>query len=89
MDVFDKASKAHLGAFRGDKKQFEDYVRKRGSRDYSNLIDMVVDSLVDKGFVRCAVNPAEIMITQEGINMCNRKGETGWHASDYSVDYVC
>ncbi|HKG89511.1 MAG TPA: hypothetical protein VKA95_14400 [Nitrososphaeraceae archaeon] len=46
---------------------------------------MVVDSLVDKGFVRRAVNPAEIMITQEGINMCNTEGETGWHASDYPV----
>jgi len=86
MDVFDKASKAHLGGFRGDKKQFENYVGKRGSKVYSDLIDMVVDSLVDKGFVRRAVNPAEIMITQEGINMCNTKGETGWHASDYSVD---
>jgi hypothetical protein len=89
IDVFDKASKAHLGGFRGDKKQFENYVGKRGSKVYSDLIDMVVDSLVDKGFVRRAVNPAEIMITQEGINMCNTKGETSWHASDYSVDYVC
>ena len=86
MDVFDKASKAHLGAFRGDKKQFEDYVRKRGSRDYSNLIDMVVDSLVDRGFVRRAVNPAEIMITQEGVDMCSTEGETGWHTRDYQVD---
>jgi len=30
MDVFDKASKAHLGGLRGDKKQFENYVGKRG-----------------------------------------------------------
>jgi hypothetical protein len=89
IDVFDKASKAHLGGFRGDKKQFKNYVGKRGSKIYSDLIDMIVDFLVDKGFVRRAVNPAEIMITQEGINMCNTKGETGWHASDYSVDYVC
>jgi hypothetical protein len=86
MDVFDKASKAHLGGFRGDKKQFENYVGKKGSRDYSNLIDMVVDSLVDKGFVRRAVNPAEITITQEGVYMCNTESETGWHASDYPVD---
>lgn len=85
MDVFDKASKAHLGGFRGDKKQFENYVGKKGSRDYSNLIDMVVDSLVDKGFVRRAVNPAEITITQEGVDMCNTESET-WHASDYPVD---
>src|SRR5215204_3969663 len=77
MDVFDKASKAHLGGFRGDKKQFENYVGKKGSRDYSNLIDMVVDSLVDKGFVRRAVNPAEITITQEGVDMCSTGGETG------------
>jgi hypothetical protein len=89
IDVFDKASKAHLGGFRGDKKQFENYVGTKGSKVYSDLIGMVVDSLVDRGFVRRAVNPAEIMITQEGINMCNTKGETGWHASDYSVDYVC
>ena len=89
IDVFDKASKAHLEGFRGDKKQFENYVGKRGSKVYSDLIDMIVDSLVDKGFVRRAVNTAEIMITQGGINMCDTKGETGWHASDYSVDYVC
>ena len=89
MDVFDKASKAHLGGFRGDKKQFENYVGRSGSKVYSDLIDMIVDSLVDRGFVRRAVNPDEIMITQEGINMCNTKGETGWLASDYSADYVC
>jgi len=86
MVVFDKASKAHLGGFRGDKKQFENYIAKKGSRDYSNLIDMVVDSLVDKGFVKRAVNPAEITITQEGVDMCSMEGETSWHASDYPVD---
>lgn len=86
MDVFAKASKAHLGGFRGDKKQFKNYVGKNVSKDYSNLIDMVVDSLVDRGFVRRTINPAEIMITQKGVDICNTEGETGWHASDYLVD---
>ena len=86
IDVFDKASKAHLGGFRGDKKQFENYVGKKGGKDYSDLIDMVVDSLVDRGFVRRAVNPSEIMITQKGVDMCSTESETGWHASDYPID---
>jgi hypothetical protein len=32
------------------------------------------------------VSPAEIMITQEGIDMCYRLGRTGWHANDYPMD---
>ena len=69
MDVFVKASRAHLGGFRGDKKQFKNYVGKNVSKDYSNLIDMIVDSLVDRGFVRRTINPAEIMITQKGVDI--------------------
>ena len=44
---------------------------------------MIVNSLVSRGFVKHADNPDEIMITQEGINMCYRMDRTGWHANDY------
>jgi hypothetical protein len=47
---------------------------------------MVVDSLVDKGFIRRAVNPVEIMITEEGITMCDTEGPAGWHLQDYPID---
>jgi predicted transcriptional regulator len=51
------------------------YSENMNSRDYSDLIDMIVNSLANRGFVKNADNPAEIMITQEGINMCYRRIE--------------
>ena len=33
---------------------------------------MIVNSLANRGFVEHADNPDEIMITQQGINMCYR-----------------
>jgi hypothetical protein len=86
IDVFDKASKVYLGGFKGDKEQLEKYLGKKGSKNYSDLIDMIVNSLVSRGFVKYANNPAEIMITQEGINMCYRMDRTGWHANDYPMN---
>jgi hypothetical protein len=86
IDVFDKASKVHLVGFKGNKEELEKYLENKDSRDYSDLIDMIVNSLVSRGFVIHANNPAEIMITQEGIGMCNRMDRTGWHANDYPMD---
>jgi hypothetical protein len=86
IDVFDKASKVHLAGFKGDKEELEKYLGKKDSKDYSNLIDLIVNSLVSRGFVKHADNPAEIMITQEGISMCYRMDKTGWHANDYPMD---
>lgn len=86
IDVFGTASKAHLGAFKGDRKELENYLQLRGSDYYSALINPVENYLVNRNFVTRAVNPAEIMITQEGIDMCNREGPTGWHFKDYPVD---
>jgi hypothetical protein len=86
IDVFDKASKVHLVGFKGDKEQLEKYLGKKDSKDYSNLIDLIVNSLVSRGFVKHADNPAEIMITQEGIDMCYRMDRTGWHANDYPMN---
>jgi hypothetical protein len=86
IDVFDKASKVHLAGFEGDKEQLEKYLGKKDSKDYSDLIDMIVNSLVSRGFVKHADNPAEIMITQEGINMCYRMDRTGWYANDYPMN---
>jgi hypothetical protein len=34
IDVFDSASKSYLGGFKGDKKELEDYLRKKGSNAY-------------------------------------------------------
>ena len=86
IDVFDKASKVHLISFKGDKEELEKYLGKKDSKDYSDLIDMIVNSLVSRGFVKHSNNPAEIMITQEGIKMCYRMDKTGWHANDYPMD---
>jgi hypothetical protein len=86
IDVFDKASKVHLVGFKGDKEQLEKYLGKKDSKDYLDLIDMIVNSLVSRGFVKHADNPAEIMITQEGIDMCYRMDRTGWHANDYPMN---
>jgi predicted transcriptional regulator len=47
---------------------------------------MIVNSLVSRGFVKHADNPDEIMITQEGINMCYRMDRTGWHSNDYPMN---
>jgi hypothetical protein len=85
-DVFDKASKVHLVGFKGDKDELVKYLENKDSKDYSDLIDMIVNSLVSRGFVKPANNPAEILVTQEGINMCNRMDRTGWHANDYPMD---
>jgi hypothetical protein len=86
IDVFDKASKVHLVGFKGDKEQLEKYLGKKDSKDYSDLIDLIVNSLVSRGFVKHADNLAEIMITQEGIDMCYRMDRTGWHANDYPMN---
>ena len=86
IDVFDKASKVHLAGFEGDKEELEKYLENKDSKDYSDLIDMIVNSLVSRGFVKYSDNPAEMMITQEGINMCYRMDKTGWHANDYPMD---
>src|SRR5215210_9416407 len=72
IDVFDKASKVHLVGFKGNKDELEKYLENKDSKDYSNLTDMIVNSLVSRGFVKYADNPAEIMITQQGIDMCYR-----------------
>ena len=86
IDVFDKASKVHRAGFEGDKEELEKYLENKDSKDYSDLIDMIVNSLVSRGFVKHSDSPAEIMITQEGINMCYRMDKTGWHANDYPMD---
>ena len=85
IDVFDKASKVHLVGFKGNKEELEKYSENKNSRDYSDLIDMIVNSLANRGFVKHSDNPDEIMITQEGINMCHRMDRTGWHANDYPM----
>ena len=86
IEVFDKASKVHLIGFKGNKEELEKYSENMNSRDYSNLIDMIVNSLVSRGFVKHADNPDEIMITQGGINMCYKMDRTGWHANDYPMN---
>jgi hypothetical protein len=86
IDVFDKASKVHLVGFKGNKEELEKYLENNDSRDYLDLIDMIVHSLVSRGFVKHTDNPDEIMITQEGIDMCYRLGRTGWHANDYPMN---
>jgi hypothetical protein len=86
MDVFDKASKVHIVSFKGNKKELEKYLENKDSNDYSDLIDMIVNSLVSRGFVKHADNPAEVMTTQEGIDMCYRIDRSGWHANDYPIN---
>jgi hypothetical protein len=86
IEVFDKASKVHLVGFKGNKEELEKYLENNDSRDYLDLIDMIVNSLVSRGFVKHTDNPDEIMITQEGIDMCYRLGRTGWHANDYPMN---
>lgn len=86
VDVFDEASKAHLGGFKGDKKQLENYIGKRGSDAYWCLVENVVDSLVNRNFIKRAENRAEVMIRKEGIDICNREDEIGWHSSRYPID---
>lgn len=86
IDVFDKASKVHLAGFKGNKEELEKYSEDKNSKDYSDLIDMIVNSLANRGFVKHADNPDVIMITQEGINMRYRMDRTGWHANDYPMN---
>jgi hypothetical protein len=84
MDIFEKASKSHLGGFKGDKK--ENYLGKRGSNAYSDLINPVVNLLVNKEFVKKAENKAEILITEKGVAMCNKEDPSGWHFLRYPID---
>jgi hypothetical protein len=86
IDVFEKASKSHLGGFTGDRKELGNYLGKKGSNAYSDLIDPVVKFLVNKGFVKRAANTAEIMITEEGVTMCNKEGPAGWYFQDYPIE---
>jgi hypothetical protein len=79
IDVFDKAS---LGGFK-EKEQYEKYVEKKGSDVYWRLVENVVNSLVSQNFIKRAQNKAEVMIRQEGIDMCNK--EDGWHSSRYPI----
>ena len=48
-------------------------MRKKGNREYSDLINPVVKFLVNKEFMKRAVNTAEIMITEEGVTMCGER----------------
>jgi hypothetical protein len=77
-NVFDKASKVHLVGFKGNKEELEKYLENKDSKDYSDLIETIVNSLVSRSFVKYADNPAEIMITQEGIDMRYRMDRTGF-----------
>ena len=47
---------------------------------------MIVNSLANRGFVKHADNPSEIMIAKEGINLCYRMERTGWHANDFPMN---
>jgi hypothetical protein len=85
IDVFDKASKVHLAGFKGNKAELEKYLGKKGSKNYSDLIDIIVNALVSRGFMKHADNLAEILVTQEGINMCYRMNRTGWHANELTL----
>jgi hypothetical protein len=86
IDVFKKASKSHLGGFMGDRKELGNYLGKKGSNAYSDLIDPVVKFLVNKEFMKRAVNTAEIVITEEGVTMCNKEGPTGRYFQDYPIE---
>jgi hypothetical protein len=55
-------------------------------RKIDDLIDPVVKFLVNKGFVKRASNTAEIMITEEGVTICNKEGPTGWYFQDYPIE---
>ena len=86
IEVFDKTTKVNLVGLKGNNEELEKYSENKNIKYYSNLIDMIVNSLVSKGFVKHADNPGEIMITQEGINMCYRMDRTGWYANDYPMN---
>ena len=86
IDVFDKTSKVHLIDFKGNKEELEKVPENKNSKYNSDLIDLIVNSLVSRGFVKHADNPVEIMISQQGIDMYYRMDRTGWHANDYPMD---
>jgi hypothetical protein len=86
IEVFDKTTKVNLVGFKSNEGELEKYSENKNSRDYSDLIDMIVNSLANRGFVKHSDNPDEIMITQEGIDMCYRMDRTGWHANDYPMN---
>jgi hypothetical protein len=46
IDVFDKASKVHQVGFKGNKEELEKYLENKDSKDYSDLIDMIVNSIL-------------------------------------------
>ena len=86
IEVFEKATKVNLVGYKGNKEELEKYSENKNSKDYSDLIYMIVNSLAKRGFVKHADNPDDIMITQEGINMCYRMDRTGWNANDYPMN---
>jgi hypothetical protein len=86
IDVFRKAIEKHLGAFKGDRNELERYLSLKGSDEYTGLIKPVIGLLVKRNFIKLAVNPAEIMITQEGIDMCNTEGTAGWYYKVYQIE---
>src|SRR5712692_6985547 len=69
---------ARLGAFKSDKKEYEKYKGRKGSQVYWRLMENVVESLVNRRFIRRHVHPAYVLITNAGITMCNLEGEHGW-----------
>jgi hypothetical protein len=51
-----------LGGFKADEKEYEKYKGKKGSEVYWRLMENVVQSLVDKGFIIRHFHPAYVLI---------------------------
>jgi len=83
IDAFDKTP---LRAFKADEEEYQRYIGRRGSEIYWRLIENVVEALENRGFITRHIHPAYVLITQDGINMCNREGEDSWHARYYPTD---
>jgi hypothetical protein len=67
-----------MDAFKADPQIYKKYVDLKGSQEYTEMIDPLVNFLEGKGYIRIGVNRAKIAITPEGISKCNEPSDIEW-----------
>lgn len=76
-----------LQGFKGDQKEMEKYDGLKGSMVYWQMMELVVERLVRKGYLVRTTHPAYVQITDAGIAKCHEPtGEGSWNIQYYRPD---
>ena len=67
-----------MDAFKADPKIYKKYVDLKGSPEYTEIVDPLVNFLNGEGYIRIGKNRAKIAITQKGIDKCNESPSIEW-----------